>query len=149
MPERGDVPAQLDLARTSCIRSWRRHRATPGQAALRALQITKPGLAAVTGGPAGVCQPVTACIRSACRPSGRWSTIAARPRVESRGYPGQLEGNGPYLVGLRSPGRAPGGPGTRPGLTLASTPSTSTAPGRDGDRRGGTSHRAGRCWPAA
>jgi hypothetical protein len=117
MPERGDVPAQLELARTSCIRSWRRHRAAPGQAALRALQITKPGLAAVTGGPAGVCQPVTACIRSACRPSGRWSTIAARPRVESRGYPGQLEGNGPYLVGLRSPGRAPGGPGTRPGLT--------------------------------
>src|SRR5215472_15294753 len=94
-----------------------------GQAALRALQITKPGPAAVTGGPAGASQPVTACIRSACRPSGRWSTIAARPRVESRGYPGQLEGNGPYLVALRAPGRAPGGPGTRPGLILVSTPS--------------------------
>ena len=72
---------------------------------------------------------------------GRGKTVVATQ--------GQLEGNGPYLVGLRSPGRAPGGPGTRPGLTPASTPSTSTAPGRDGDRRGGTSHRAGRCWPAA
>jgi hypothetical protein len=37
-----------------------------GQAALRALQITKPGPAAVTGGPAGAGQPVTACLRSAC-----------------------------------------------------------------------------------
>jgi hypothetical protein len=39
-----------------------------GQAALRALQITKPGPAAVTGGPAGASRPVTACIRSACPP---------------------------------------------------------------------------------
>jgi hypothetical protein len=113
----GDVPAQLELARTSCIGPGVDTGQHLGQAALRALQITKPGPAAVTGGPAGASQPVTACIRSACRPSGRWSTIAARPRVESRGYPGQLEGNGPYLVALRAPGRAPGGPGTRPGLT--------------------------------
>ena len=39
-----------------------------GQAALRALQITKPGPAAVTGRPAGASRPVTACIRSACPP---------------------------------------------------------------------------------
>jgi hypothetical protein len=149
MPERGDVPAQLELARTSCIRSWRRHRAAPGAG--------RPESAADHETGARCRHRRTGRRKSAGHgvyqiglpPSGRWSTIAARPRAESGGYPGQLEGNGPYLVALRSPGRAPGGPGTRPGLTLASTPSTSTAPGRDGDRRGGTSHRAGRCWPAA
>jgi hypothetical protein len=109
MPERCDVPAQLELAHVLYPVSGPgvdtgQH---VGQAALRALQITKPGPAVVTGGPAGASQPVTACIRSACCPSGRWSTIAARPQAESHGYPGQLEGNGPHLVALRAPGQVP------------------------------------------
>jgi hypothetical protein len=120
-----------------------------GQAALRALQVTKPG--ARCRHPADRRAQVGRSRRVSDRPAPLGPVEHDRGAAAGRESwrPGQLEGNGPYLVAPRSPGQAPGGPGTGPGLNLASTPSASTAPGRDGDRRGGTSHRAGRCWPAA
>lgn len=116
-----------------------------GQAALRALQITKP--------------------RARCRHrrTGRHKSAGhgvyqiglppLEPVEHDRGVaagreswlPRPVEGNGLYLMALRAPGRAPGGPGTRPGLAGSRRRRRlQPLPDGDSDRRGGTSHRAGR-----
>ena len=96
------------------LRSWRRHRAALGAGRPESAADHETGARCRHRRTGRRMSAGHGVYQIRLPPSGLWSTIAARPRAESRGYPGQLEGNGPYLVALRSPGQAPGGPGTRP-----------------------------------